>query len=662
MKKALATILLVVSFLSVSSLGFSATYYVPDNYATIQAALNGAAAGDEIIVRDGVYRGAGNKDLDFGGKALTLRSEHGADRCFIDCEGSGRGFDFSSGESADSVLDGFSIINGSATYGGGIYCSSSSSPTITNCSIMANYGGNYGGGIYCSSSSPTIINCSIAANTANEGGGVYCLSSSPTITDCSIRANRALSYGGGISCNSSSSPTITNCSIMANNAVLWGGGIECYSSSPTITNCSITANNGGGSGGGIDCDALSSPAITNCSFTANTVSDGGGGIFCSDSSMTITNCSFTANTAGFGGDGGGIYFFNSSMIITNCLIMANTAGSGGGLYCDLSSPTITNCSITANIGSATFFDTSFPVITNCILWNDSPHEIDYSGSVVTVTYSAVEGGYPGTGNIDADPLFSGDGYHLTAGSPCIDTGTDTGVSDDIDGDARPMGAGYDMGCDEAVSPPVISYTPSSLATSCLQGTNALPQGLAVWNSGSGTLTYSISDDAGWLSCTPASGTSTGEVDSITVNYLASGLAPGSYTATITISDSAASNNPQYVSVELTVTSDQLTTISLVAPASESVLSSPPTFLWGADGGTNNVFAVDLSLSYPITGYWSTYENLGLLITDQSWALSESLWNSIPSGSFVYWRVRGVNLDSTPLNIVYGDYGWWFYKQ
>ncbi len=89
--------------------------------------------------------------------------------------------------------------------------------------------------------------------------------------------------------------------------------------------------------------------------------------------------------------------------------------------------------------------------------------------------------------------------------------------------------------------------------------------------------------------------------------------------------------------------------------------SPPTFSWEADGGTRNVFAVDFNLSYPSTSYWSTYENLGALITSYSWTPSSELWDRIPSGNYVYWRVRGANLDSAPLNIVCGDYDWWFYK-
>jgi hypothetical protein len=76
----------------------------------------------------------------------------------------------------------------------------------------------------------------------------------------------------------------------------------------------------------------------------------------------------------------------------------------------------------------------------------------------------------------------------------------------------------------------------------------------VWNSGGGTLSYSISVDQSWLSCSPASGTSTGEQDAITVSYSTASLSLGTYSATITISDPAAGNSPQTIPVSLTVVS------------------------------------------------------------------------------------------------------------
>ena len=72
--------------------------------------------GVTVIVADGVYTGTGNRDIDFLGKAITVRSENGPNNCVIDCNGEGRGFEFRSGEDANSVLAGFTITNSRAQY------------------------------------------------------------------------------------------------------------------------------------------------------------------------------------------------------------------------------------------------------------------------------------------------------------------------------------------------------------------------------------------------------------------------------------------------------------------------------------------------------------------------------------------------------------------
>jgi len=104
------------------------------------------------------------------------------------------------------------------------------------------------------------------------------------------------------------------------------------------------------------------------------------------------------------------------------------------------------------------------------------------------------------------------------------------------------------------STPVINRSPSSLEPNCCVGTNAGNQTFTIRNSGEGTLNYSINDSDSWLSCSPTSGTSTAETDTISVNYNTSGLNAGTHNATITISASGATNSPQTISVTLTVSS------------------------------------------------------------------------------------------------------------
>lgn len=100
--------------------------------------------------------------------------------------------------------------------------------------------------------------------------------------------------------------------------------------------------------------------------------------------------------------------------------------------------------------------------------------------------------------------------------------------------------------------PAIALSTLALNPSCTQGNNAASQSFTVRNGGPGTLNYTITDDVSWLSCTPASGTSTGETDTITVAYSTTSLEVGPHTATITVTAAGASNSPQTVAVLLTV--------------------------------------------------------------------------------------------------------------
>jgi len=113
------------------------------DFTTIQAAINDANDGDEVIVNPGTYTGDGDRDIDFKGKAITVRSVEPNDPAIvaatiIDCNANSsdkhRGFYFHSGEDANSILNGLTIKNGYNNDGGGIYCKNAS-PIIRNCSF-----------------------------------------------------------------------------------------------------------------------------------------------------------------------------------------------------------------------------------------------------------------------------------------------------------------------------------------------------------------------------------------------------------------------------------------------------------------------------------------------------------------------------------------------
>ncbi|MHC4533346.1 MAG: right-handed parallel beta-helix repeat-containing protein [Planctomycetota bacterium] len=257
-----------------------------------------------------------------------------------------------------------------------------------------------------------------------------------------------------------------------------GGGMYNWESSPTVTNCTFSSNTANYHGGGMYNDN-SSPTVTNCTFTGNSANSGGG-MYNNESSPTVTNCTFTGNNADWYG-GGMNNYNNSSPTVTNCTFGGNTANLGGGMYNFSSSPTVTNCTFSGNIshfygGGMSNVDYSSPTVTNCILWGDSPDEIfDDDNSSTTVTYSDVQGGWPGTGNIDADPLFADGDLRLSAASPCINAGSnaalppDTADLDgdgdttepiplDLDGNARIFNGVVDMGAYELQTLPEVTFS------------------------------------------------------------------------------------------------------------------------------------------------------------------------------------------------------------
>jgi len=383
-----------------------------DHFASIQAGID-AVEGSTVYVAAGTYYE--NITLIDGVEVLG----EGASVTIIDGDGSGPVVT-ASGVGSGTKLDGFTIQNGSATNGGGMY-NDNSLAVVSNCTFSNNTATNDGGGMYNqNTSSPTVTDCVFNNNSAVDGGGIHNQdSSSPQLTGCTFTGNEASDDGGGILNVSNSNPTVTNCTFTGNSAVSSGGGIlNGSNSNPTVTNCTFSGNEAtSGAGGGMYNVYNCSPTVSNCTFYGNSANLGGGGMcnWGEYSSPTVTNCTFYGNTA-----------------TTN----------GGGMY--------------NNIKSS-------PIVTNCILWNNGEEIFNEDvDSVPTVSYCDVQGGYgvPADNNINADPLFvapgSGD-FHLQPGSPCIDAGDNAAPSlpaTDFEGDARIIDGDcdlseiVDMGVDE----------------------------------------------------------------------------------------------------------------------------------------------------------------------------------------------------------------------
>ncbi len=310
------------------------TWFVPDDYPTIQAALDAVPAGDTIVVRDGTWLGDGNRNLDFGGKDLVLRSENGPGACILNAEGNAsvnqRVFHFHGGETRDAIVEGFTITGGHVYWayqlgeaGGGIFCENGSSPTVRNCIIEGNQA-KHGGGIRLGTGSAYIYQCIIRDNHADQttgfGGGIAMSSSNGTVSECEIRGNTAAN-GAGIGA-SYGTPLVFNCLVIGNVASLRGGGMSSGTSGVQMRFSTLSANQ--------------APM--------------GGGVFVSGG-LEFEKCTISGNRAVEDGPdtglGGGIMFFGvMNVSVTYTIIARNTCDALDGgpqlaLQTDTGTPNVT---------------------------------------------------------------------------------------------------------------------------------------------------------------------------------------------------------------------------------------------------------------------------------------------------------------------------------
>ena len=393
---------------------------IGDPYCSIQTAIDNALDTDEIVVADGTYTGPGNRDLDFGGKLITLRSENGPVNCIIDSEGSAqdqhRGFFFHSGETSAAVLDGFTIRGG--RMGSGQEC------------LLA-----VGGGIRCVDSSPTIINCIITGNRASSfcsgvGAGIHSLGGSPTIINCTFINNRAFGLESGAA----------------------GGGIFCGTGSPLIANCTFIGNTAltgeGVASGGALFTSTGNAIVVNCTFSANS-SDTGGGMKNLNSSPTVINCAFSENIASSccGDSGGGMHnSHDSSAVVINSILWNNSPDQLLDAFG--AATTVTYSNVQGGWSGAGLnnidADPLFVLPGNCCIPHDGPGCDDPGCQALVCGACPFCCAVPWAqfcvdlaADLCGDLCFS---RRLSPGSPCIDAGDNTAVpadiTTDLDGNPR----------------------------------------------------------------------------------------------------------------------------------------------------------------------------------------------------------------------------------
>jgi hypothetical protein len=374
------------------------------DYPTIQDAINAANPEDSIELQPGTYTGDGNWDINFSGKTITVQSADPNDRqivetTIIDCNdpngGSHYGVTFYSGETAQTVLSGISIINST----GAISCGNDSSPTIRNCNF---YGNNGSYAIACAAGSPNIDNCIIQGN--KSGGGVLCGWQST-----------------GPSSGFTSQPTIVGCSIYGNN----GNGVEIIKGSPTVINTIIIANSRYGiEGQDFDFpppDFLCTPLFTNCLIAGNLY----GGVhleslFGGEFDATLQNCTIVGNYYI------GIHFhgYGTNIILRNSIVAYNCDYQGGYpqiyleyMYGEAPSMTISYSNIPDGLASIQIDPGSR------FFWEEG--NLESEPNFVNVGYWSD----PTPGQWGDETWFEGN-YHLQWFSACMDAGDNNAVSAD----------------------------------------------------------------------------------------------------------------------------------------------------------------------------------------------------------------------------------------
>ena len=409
---------------------------VPDDYPTIQAAIDAADDGDTINVLEGDYL----EKLQIEDKDLTISGPDGA---------------------------AVTTIDGSTTFSTNL----SATIAIVDCVVSLT------GFTITGSTGTTVVEAGIIEST---GGGVFVFEGGLTLTDCTLIDNECDSGGGAVN-GREADITIENCEFSENSG-LWGGAIYVADSSLTIVSSSFEANSGGVYGGAVYADASIDPdddlSVDGCHFSNNTSVRFGaiGALLTSsfedtvfeDNSTTVAagalaivgpssvvHCEFVGNTTG--PPGGAIATSTATgadIVFEHCLIAGNeAAAAGGGVHCiGTGLVEFRHCTIADNVAGATSAavnrnpNGAIPelLFNSCILWGNGPVAATAINplSLLTIEYSLVEGGAVGVGNLDEDPLFVdpalGD-YRLTEDSPCIDTGDPLSPLDP-DGSLADMGA------------------------------------------------------------------------------------------------------------------------------------------------------------------------------------------------------------------------------
>lgn len=480
------------------------TINVPSGpYPTIQKGIDAAVNGDTVLVANGTYF----ENINLKGKAITLQG-NGRQKSIINGKNGGPCITIASGEGPLTVVDGFTIREGTGKlisglrYGGGIYISKASSPTISGDTAIGFNSGDVGAGMFIDKSCNPLLQDLLIANnvTANKGtgAGLFVLGN-PTFDNCRIAENTATNgIGGGVYFSGSTS-SISGGTVYKNHS-FYGGGIFVNGGSPSITGIVFELNEVvkapiNGEGGGLGIVGGATPWVSGNEFKSNSAHSGGG-IYTYDAAPTIVtnlihdNTAATNSSGGFGFGGGmslgktggslelnEIYFnagqlgggvsarTNTTMLLYGNIVDHNAAaptagGVGGGVYSKDSTPVIFANTLAVNAaqngGGMFVTGNAAPTVDTSIIWGNTAVTnisfVDNTGFLL-ISFSDVEAAAVSGTSLSIDPVFvdpTNRNFRLGTGSPVVDAGNfgfSTG-GNDVYNNTRIINGRVDMGAAE----------------------------------------------------------------------------------------------------------------------------------------------------------------------------------------------------------------------